>query len=134
MAIPDFQTLMLPVLRHLSDGKEHTLRDLVAAMSNEFGLTSEECAQLLPSGTQPLTNNRAGWADASRQRAGLVDPVRRGVARITLRGTEILAKKPTRIDMKFLEQFPEYVAFRAIRREAVTTTGPDEDTTTATPE
>lgn len=134
MAIPDFQTLMLPVLRCLSDGKEHTLRDLVAATSDEFRLSSEERAQLLPSGTQPLMANRVAWAKTFLQKAGLVEPVRRGVARITPRGTEVLAKKPTRIDMKFLEQFPEYVAFRAIRREAEPTGGADQDTTTATPE
>jgi restriction system protein len=134
MAIPDFQTLMLPVLRRLSDGKEHALRELVAATSDEFGLTSDERAQLLPSGTQPLMTNRVAWAKTFLQKAGLVEPVRRGVARITSRGAEVLAKKPTRIDMKFLEQFPEYVAFRAIRRDTAPTSTTDEDTTTATPE
>ncbi len=134
MAIPDFQSLMLPVLRRLGDGQEHHLRELVAAMSDEFGLTPEERAQPLPSGTQPLITNRVAWAKTFLQKACLVEPVRRGVARISRRGIEVLAQKPSRIDMKFLEQFPEYVAFRAIRRETPPPPGGDEDTTTATPQ
>ncbi len=117
MAIPDFQTLMLPVLRHFADAQEHTLRELISAMSDEFNLTPEERAQPLPSGTQPLITNRVAWAKTFLQKAGLVEPVRRGVARISPRGIDVLAEKLLRIDMKFLEQFPEYVAFRAIRRE-----------------
>lgn len=125
---------MLPVLRRLGDGQEHALRELVAAISDEFRLTPEERAQPLPSGTQPIITNRVAWAKTFLQKAGLVEPVRRGVARISQRGIDVLAQKPSRIDMKFLQQFPEYVAFRAIRREKPEATDDDEDTTTATPE
>jgi restriction system protein len=134
MAIPDFQTLMLPVLRRLGDGHEHALGEPVAAISDEFGLTPEERAQPLPSGTQPIITNRVAWAKTFLQKAGLVEPVRRGVARISQRGIDVLAQKPSRIDMKFLQQFPEYVAFRAIRREKPEAADDDEDATTATPE
>ena len=58
MAIPDYQTLMLPLLRRLADGHEHALRDLVSALADEFRLTPEERAQPLPSGTQTLIYNR----------------------------------------------------------------------------
>ena len=134
MPIPDFQTLMLPVLRHLADGNEHPVRDIIAAMSDEFRLTPEERAELLPSGTQPIINNRVAWAKTFLQKAGLLEPVRRGVTRIAPRGLEVLAKNPERVDMKFLEQFPEYVAFRAIRREAAPAATPADDDITETPE
>lgn len=134
MAIPDFQTLMLPVLRHLADGGDHAVRDIVAAMSDEFGLAPDERAALLPSGTQPVINNRVAWAKTFLQKAELLEAVRRGVTRIAPRGLEVLAKNPTRIDMKFLEQFPEYVAFRALRREATPSAPPADEETTETPE
>jgi len=125
---------MLPLLRRLADGQEHTLRDLVTALSDEFHLTTEERAHLLPSGSQAVINNRVAWANTFLKKAGLVDAIRRGVVRISTRGTEVLARRPSRIDMKFLEQFPEYRAFRAIRREEESDSEPDEPSSTATPQ
>jgi len=77
MAIPDFQTLMLPLLRHISDGKTHTNRELVDALANEFKLTEEERKALLPSGRQPIFNNRLHWARAHFRMAKLVENVSR---------------------------------------------------------
>lgn len=103
---------MLPLLRYLADGREHTLNECVEAMANEFGLTPEERLQFLPSGTSTVIGNRVGWARTYMKKAGLLESPRRGVFRITERGTQILKKKPERIDVKFLEQFPEFVEFR----------------------
>lgn len=81
MAIPDFQTLMLPLLRAVGDGNEHSMRDLVAFLSDQFGLTEEERQQLQPSGLVRTMVNRSHWARKYLKEAGLVEAVRRGVIR-----------------------------------------------------
>ena len=116
MAIPDFQTCMLPFLRHLADGKEHTLRDADEHLAEYFKLTAAERAELLPSGQQGIFKNRIGWARTYLKKAALLESPKRGVFKITARGDQVLASNPTRIDMKFLEQFPEYLAFKEVSR------------------
>ena len=78
MPIPDYQTIMLPLLRLLADGDEHTLRDLVNNLADEFHLTEAVRAALLPSGTQPVINNRVYWAKKYLQEARLLETIRRG--------------------------------------------------------
>ena len=112
MAIPDFQTLMLPVLDAVSDGNEHLFRDLVESLALKFGLTPEERKQLLPSGRYPTFDNRVGWAKTYLKKAGLVAQAKRSYLSITDRGLEVLSSKPASINMKFLEKFPEYISFR----------------------
>lgn len=118
MPIPDFQSAMLPLLRLAQDGKDHTLSEAVEAIAVEFKATEEERNELLPSGRQRRLHNRVGWAKTYLQKAGLVEPNGRGRFRITPRGREVLQGRPSRIDMKFLEQFPEYNAFAALSHEA----------------
>ena len=115
MAIPDFQTVMLPFLSHLKDGKEHKLSQLVDFLSDHFKLSSEERQFMLASGQQEVIRNRAGWARTYLKKAALIDSPRRGCFHITDRGLKVLAENPSRIDMKFLERFPEYIAFRDFR-------------------
>ena len=62
MAIPDYQSLMLPLLQFAADGREHTKREAVAALGQQMGLTAEERSVLLPSGRQGLFDNRVAWA------------------------------------------------------------------------
>jgi restriction system protein len=112
MAIPDFQTLMLPVLRDLVSG-ERTGQDTLDAMASLFKLTPEELAERLPSGKQSTFTNRIAWAKAHLKGAQLVDSPRRGVYRLTERGRDILAENPTCIGTAYLTRFPEYVAFRS---------------------
>ncbi len=112
MPIPDYQTLMLPLLRFLSDEKEHKLEEAIAALSEEFGLTPNERQTMLPSGQQTVIRNRAGWARTYMAKAGLIDSVRRGFFRLSEKGKAVLSSRPERIDIHFLEQFPEFVAFR----------------------
>lgn len=109
MAIPDYQTTMLPLLKFASDDKEHRFRDAVQYLADEFELTEEERKELLPSGQQAIFNNRVGWARLYLVKAGLIDATRRGYFRITEQGHKALAQKPDRIDKKFLMQFPEFV-------------------------
>ncbi len=110
MAIPDYQTLMLPVLVVASHG-EVRVGDVVDQLANELALSPEERAQLLPSGRQSLFANRVHWAKTYLNKAGLVEITRRGHFRITDRGRTALQAKPTRIDNSFLNQFAEFQEF-----------------------
>ncbi len=112
MAIPDFQSLMLPLLQFCGDGEEHTNREALESLADEFDMSEEEQKQLLPSGQQRTFDNRVAWARAHMKMAGLIENTRRGVFRITSRGQEILNKPPSGINLKFLRQFPEYIEAR----------------------
>ena len=135
MAIPDYQTCMLPLLRLLGDGQEHALRDAEEALAANFKLTETERAELLPSGQQGIFKNRIGWARTYLKKAGLLEAPKRGVFKITDRGTRTLASNPARIDGKYLEQFKEFMEFReAARTAACHAELPEALSPTATPE
>ncbi len=112
MAIPDFQTIMLPVLKLASSSNEYKLSDAVEKLADEFGLTSEERNELLPSGTQAVFNNRVAWARSYLKQAALVDNPRRGYFSITESGRKLLAEKPERITISLLIKYPEFQEFR----------------------
>lgn len=112
MAIPDFQTIMRPLLACLDDGGEHRIADVRQRLDAYFGLTAEEREARLPSGRDTTFRNRVGWATAHLYRTGLLERPRRSVYRITPRGRQTLAEHPDRIDLSVLAQFPEYEEFR----------------------
>ena len=112
MSIPDYQSIMLPLLRYSGDGQEHSLRGTIAALAKEFDLTADELAEQLPSGLQAVFDNRVGWARTYLKKAGLLRAPRRGYAQITPRGLEVLAQEPDQIDVSFLMQFDEFADFR----------------------
>ena len=112
MAIPDFQTIMLPVLKLASSSNEYKLSDAVEKLADEFGLSSEERNELLPSGTQAVFNNRVAWARSYLKQAALVDNPRRGYFSITESGRKLLAEKPERITISLLIKYPEFQEFR----------------------
>ena len=116
MPIPDYQTCMLPFLRYLGDGKEHSLREAEEALAEHFKLSPAERAELLPSGQQGIFKNRIGWARTYLKKAGLLEAPRRAVFKITERGLKALASNPARIDAKYLEQWPEFIEFRDISK------------------
>lgn len=116
MAIPNYQSLMLPLLKYLNDGQERNIRDVIKILSSEFKLSEQEKQELLPSGQQPIFDNRVGWARTYLLKAGLIESPRRGVIKITNSGNEVLNKKTTQINVKFLEQFPEFIEFRTIKK------------------
>jgi len=76
MAIPDYQTLMLPLLRLAGDQKEHKLSEAVEVLSDQFGLTEHERQEMLPSGGETTIHNRVGWARTYMKKAGLLEPTR----------------------------------------------------------
>lgn len=134
MAIPDYQSIMLPLLELLSDSKEHTFREMVELLSSKFKLTDEERKELLPSGQQAIFDNRVGWARTYLKKAALIESPRRGVNQITKRGLNALAQKIDKIDVKYLEQFPEFVEFKTAKKEIAETEEKEEISSNQTPE
>lgn len=135
MAVPDYQSIMLPLLQHVADGKVHTLRDLTETLASFFKLSEEEKREMLPSGAQFTFANRVGWARTYMKKAGLLDTSKRGTAQITQRGLDALRKKPERIDVRFLKQFPEFVEFQSAKRGTENTAeGPAMTDNSQTPE
>src|SRR5947207_1759980 len=118
MPIPDYQTLMLPVLKLASDGREHRFGDAIEQLATEFGVTDAERAELLPSGTAPLFDNRVGWARTYLKQAGLLRSPKRGLFQITDAGKALLAENPRRIDAALLDRYETFRAFRSRRRDA----------------
>jgi restriction system protein len=112
MPIPDYQTLMLPLLNTARDGFEHTMRETIECLADELSLTQEEQTELLPSGQQAIFANRVGWARFYLKKAGLIESPRRGSLKITERGVSVLSKPPVIIDNKFLDQYQEFKEFR----------------------
>jgi len=112
MTIPDFQTIMLPMLKMVSDGEAHELREIRERLAEAFALTDDERKQLLPSGRQPVFHNRVAWAKVYLAQALLLSSPKRGVMKITDRGREAIKNPPDRIDIKFLERYQEFVDFR----------------------
>jgi restriction system protein len=110
--IPDYQTLMLPLLELVSDGNEHNYRSLIEKLALKFGISDDERKELLASGSQPIFDNRVGWAKTYLKKAGLLDSPRRAIFVITELGKNTLAKNLDKIDAKYLRQFPSFLEFQ----------------------
>ena len=116
-AVPDFQSLMLPVLRGAAEGSA----DVSAAVERarlEFALSEDDLAELLPSGRKTRIRDRVEWARTYMAQAGLLERTARGQYRVTERGREVLARNPARVDVKLLREFPEFRAFEERSRAA----------------
>ena len=111
MAVPDYQSLMLPVLLASTIG-EVRIGDAVDRLADQLNLTPEDRAQLLPSGKQTLLGNRIHWAKTYLTKSGLLESTRRGHFKITQRGLQVIASHPSRIDNEFLNQFAEFRQFK----------------------
>ena len=111
--IPDYQSLMLPLLEISGDGNEHLLQNIIELLSTKYNLTPEQRSVLLPSGTQPIFDNRVGWAKTYLKKAGLIEYPKRGYFIITTRGKNVLSSKPKVIINKFLIQFEEFNEFKS---------------------
>lgn len=117
MAIPDYQTMMLPLLQLAGDKQEHRFRDAVEQLALKFELTDSERSELLPSGTAPVFDNRVGWARTYLKQAGLLESPKRGAFRITKPGMALLSEKPERINVDLLTRYTEFQAFRTRKRD-----------------
>jgi len=117
MAIPDYQTIMLPLLKFASDAKEHSIHEAIKVLSDQFKLTPAERKELLPSGQQEVFVNRVGWARTYLKKAGLLEAPKRGILKLTERGERVLLTNPSKVDNKFLTQYDEFKTFRKRRRK-----------------
>ena len=129
MPVPDFQRLMLPVLRALEDGEDTSVRSVRERVASAEGLTDKDLGEMLPSGRQPAFVNRVAWALSYLLRAAVVERVRRGVYRVADEGKRLLADPPSRVDVRYLRRFPAFVKGKKKPYK-----GPDEPTPTKTPE
>jgi restriction system protein len=133
MAIPDYQTIMLPLLRLCSDEKEHNIQNAVDILAKNFHLKEEELNELLPSGQQTIFINRVAWARTYLKHSGLITSPRRGVFTITERGKKLLSSNPARIDNKTLSQYAEFRFFKS-RKKKDDTEEENNTSQTSTPE
>lgn len=113
MTVPDFQSLMLPFLQVVSDGHEYVISDVVEKLATLFSLTDDDRRELLPSGRQFRFDNRVHWARAYLVKAGLLVSTGRAKICVTELGSEVLKSNPEYINIKYLQQFPEFQEFRA---------------------
>ena len=122
MSIPDFQSIMLPLLKILADGKVYKYREIFEALVREFLVTEAERKEMLPSGQQEIFANRVGWAKTYLKKAGLIDSPQRATFVISEKGKEILSQNLDHIDTKFLRQFPEFQEFTRVNKQNETIT------------
>ena len=135
MAIPDYQSIMLPLLELAGDGKTHLFRQAIKALAQRFALTEDETRELLESGPSKF-HNRVSWANTYLKKAGLLESPKRGGFRITKHGRQVLTQKPSTIDAKFLMQFEEFRVFqqRSKRTQKDTATKSGNEASEDTPE
>ncbi|MBI2418337.1 MAG: restriction endonuclease [Ignavibacteriales bacterium] len=114
--IPGFQSIMLPLLQHISDKSEYNFRDIIEQLALTFKLTDDERKELLNSGLQAVFDNRVGWARTYLKKAGLIDSPKRGVLCITDLGLETLAQKPEIVNIKYLKQFTSFKEFIKVNK------------------
>ena len=117
MSIPDYQSIMLPLLELAGNGKEFHHREASEELAKYFKLKEEDRKILLPSGQQYIFENRVGWAITYFKKAALFEKTRRGYFKITARGLKVLQDKPQVINVAFLKQFPEFIEFQSIKRD-----------------
>jgi restriction system protein len=125
MSVPDFQSMMLPLLQFAQDGTEHAMSEARDAIARAFGLTDVDRRELLPSGVQRSLDNRVSWATHYLRHANLLVRTSRGKFAITGRGREVLDSPPPRIDIAYLRRYPEFVEFHTPRHEPDLSPGVD---------
>jgi restriction system protein len=111
MAVPDFQSLMLPLLETSREGRELSMEDARNRVAPGFNLSEADLAERMDSGARTYAN-RIAWAKIHLERAGLLEKTRRGWFQITDAGREVLAERPERIDLRYLSRFPGSLRFR----------------------
>lgn len=132
--IPDFQTIMLPFLKTISDGKEYVTSDITNKLSSEFNLTPEERNQMLPCGAARAFANRVGWAKSYLKMAGLLEYPKRAMVRISDSGIGFLKSNPSEINLKILKTIPVFIESFNNTKEEETQGANEPHDLTSTPE
>jgi restriction system protein len=132
--IPDFQTIMLPFLRILSNGKEHTTNETNLKLASLFKLTDEEINQFLPSGAAKTFPNRVAWAKSHLKMAGFIENTDRSSFKLTEAGKRFLETTPTEVNLKVLKTIPAYQERTGRIKEDDAITDDDNIPSNSTPE
>jgi len=112
MPIPDFQSIMLPLVQMIKDGREYSLTEMLNFLANQFHLTEAELVERIPSGRQAKFYNRVAWSTTHLKKAKIIENTKRGVFRVTPRGLDLLSQNVPKISLTVLKKFPEYVEFK----------------------
>jgi restriction system protein len=123
MAVPDYQSIMLPLLKIASDRNEHSMSEVIETLSQHFGLSESERNELLPSATQRKFDNRVSWARTYMQKALLLSKTGRSKFRITERGLDVLRSDPPAININYLRKFQEFVEFQTATNKGIKVDG-----------
>jgi len=115
MAVPDFQSFFKPLLEIAADGNEHSLKTSRELIAEKMMISAEDLKELLPSGNQTKFDNRVAWAKTYFVQAKVLESPKRGYFRITDRGHDLLKKGHVKIDVKILNQYPEFVDFHTAK-------------------
>jgi restriction system protein len=134
MAVPDFQSFFKPLLEIAADRKEHSMKEARELIVKNMNLSEADLKELLPSGTQTKYDNRIAWAKSYFVQAKVLEAPRRAYFRITDRGLELLKKGYDRIDIKILNQYPEFVEFHTMKASSSTDDGQQDTLHLETPE
>lgn len=134
MAVPDFQSFFKPLLEIAADVKEHSMKEARELIAKNMNLSEADLKELLPSGTQTKYDNRIAWAKSYFVQAKVLEAPRRAYFRITDRGLELLKKGYDRIDIKILNQYPEFVEFHTMKAASSTDNGQQDTLHLETPE
>ncbi|MHA2277288.1 MAG: restriction endonuclease [Candidatus Kariarchaeaceae archaeon] len=113
MAIPDYETIMLPLLRIIGDKKERPIKELYEQLADHFKLSEEEKTELYPTGNGIIFQHRVRFAKLYLLKAGLLISPNRGTVQITSRGEGVLKEGNNKITEKFLRKYPEFLEFKA---------------------
>ena len=116
MAVPDYQTLMLPLLRTVAD-TEKSVSEYTSELAEQFNLSEDDLQLTIPSGSQTLIRNRAQWAATYLAKAGLISRTRRGYILATEQGKKVLSSKIKKIDNQFLMSFDSFKDFKNINEQ-----------------
>lgn len=134
MAVPDFQSFFKPLLEIAADRKEHSIQEARIAIAKNMNLAEEDLKELLPSGTQTKFDNRVAWAKSYFIQAKILESPRRAYFQITDRGLDLLKKGYDRIDIKILNQYPEFVEFHTMKSTSPIENGQRDISSLETPE
>lgn len=134
MAVPDFQSFFKTLLDVAADGKEHSIKEAREIIAKRMNISEADLRELLPSGTQTKFDNRIAWAKSYFVQANVFESPRRGWFRITERGKELHKKGHDRIDVKILNQFPEFVEFHTSKTDQAADNSHTDTSPVETPE
>jgi restriction system protein len=129
--IPDFQSMLLPLLKLIKDGKEYSINESIDTLGREYKLSDEELNEFLPSGGQKIFSNRVAWAKSYLKMSNLIEPTKRSHFKITQKGLAILNQNLDSIDVKFLKQNTDFQISTVEKKPVISL---KEDFTPDTPE